>query len=246
MSAFVTGGSRGIGRAIVLELARQGRDVAFTYVGNEEAARETERMAADIAPERRVQAYRLDVRDAAQVERVVDDAIDEFGDIGVLVNNAAILRNNAAAMMSDEEWHDVIATNLTGPFFMARQFLMHFLSNRHGRIINISSIAQDGASGQTNYAASKAGLVGLTKSLAREYGAKGITANVVVPGFVPTDMTGEGMDPRLAEFWKQFCPSRRPGTPEEVASLVHYLASDAAGFVNGSVLHVSGGLTYMP
>ncbi|MBA2664133.1 MAG: 3-oxoacyl-ACP reductase FabG [Bradymonadaceae bacterium] len=246
MSAFVTGGSRGIGRAIVLKLAQQGRDVAFSYVNNADAARETERLAADLAPGRRVQGYALDVCDSAGVERVVDQVIEDYENVDTVVNNAAILRNNAAALMSDEDWNQVIATNLTGPFFVTRQFLMHFLSNRSGRIINISSIAQDGASGQVNYAASKAGLVGMTKTLAREYGPKGITANVVVLGLVPTDMSREHGDEKLEAFWKQWCPRKRQGTPEEVASLVHFLSSDAADFINGEVIHISGGLTYVP
>jgi 3-oxoacyl-[acyl-carrier protein] reductase len=245
MTVFVTGGSRGIGRAIVLHFAARGEDVAFSYVSNEAAARETIELAR-AAGDARVRSYRLDVRDSAQVEQVVDRAIDEFERIDALVNNAAVIKNNAAVMMSDEEWHDVIGTNLTGPFFMARQFLMHFIGNRRGRIVNISSIAQTGSSGQVNYAASKAGLMGLTKTLAREYGPKGITTNAIVLGLVPTDLTQEHLDPRLESFWLDWCPRRRVGKPEEVASMVGYLCSEQADFINGEMIHLSGGLTYAP
>lgn len=246
MAAFVTGGSRGIGRAIVLEFVRQGRDVAFTYVQNAEAAAETERLALAIRPGVKIRGYVLDVADSGAVERVVDQVIDDFEDVGVVVNNAAILSNAPVALMSDDAWHDVIATNLNGPFYVCRQFAMHFLSNRSGRFINISSIAQDGASGQANYAASKAGLVALTKTLAREYGPKGITANVVVLGLVPTDMSLEQSNEKAAEFWNQWCPRKRQGTAEEVASLVNYLSSDVADFINGEEIRISGGMTFVP
>lgn len=245
MTFFVTGGSRGIGRAIVLKFAQEGHDVAFTYVSNEGAARETIELAAGLS-EARVRSYRLDVKDSGQVEAVVERAIDEFEGFDGLVNNAAILRNNAAVMMSDEEWHEVLATNLTGPFFMARQFLMHFMSKRRGRIVNISSIAQDGSSGQINYAASKAGLIGLTKTLAREYGPRGITTNAVVLGLVPTELTEEHLEEKLEPYWMEWCPRKRMGTPEEAASLVYYLCSDQADFINGELIHLSGGLTYAP
>ncbi len=246
MAAFVTGGSRGIGRAIVLEFIKQGRDVAFTYVQNADAAAETQRLALEIRPDAKILGYSLDVADSAAVERVVDQVLEDFEDVGVVVNNAAILRNDVVALMSDESWTDVIATNLNGPFFVCRQFLMHFLSNRSGRFINISSIAQDGASGQANYAASKAGLVALTKTMAREYGPKGITSNVVVLGLVPTDMSREQSSEKAAEFWKQWCPRKRQGTPEEVASLVNYLSSDVADFINGEEIRISGGMTFVP
>ncbi|MFU8802988.1 MAG: SDR family oxidoreductase [Bradymonadaceae bacterium] len=245
MTVFVTGGSRGIGRAIVLKFVEEGHDVAFTYVANEIAARETIELASGLGSGQ-VRSYRLDVKSSKEVEEVVERALDDFETIDALVNNAAIVRNNATVLMSDEEWDDVLATNLSGPFFMARQFLMHFLSNRGGRIVNISSIAQGGSSGQVNYAASKAGLAGLTKTLAREYGPKGITSNAVVLGLVHTDMTDEHLDERLAPFWNQWCPRKRVGTAEEAASLVYYLCSDQADFINGELIHLSGGLTHAP
>ncbi len=248
MNAFVTGGSRGIGRAIVLRLVQAGMGCAFTYVGNQEAAGETVRLAREgssgAGP--RVRSHRLDVTDAEAAERVVEEAIDELGRIDVLVNNAGIVANNAAALMTTEQWDRVVATNLSGPFYVTRSFLMHFVGNRFGRIINISSLAQEGASGQANYAAAKAGLIGLTKTLSREYGPKGITANVVTVGYVETGMTDEHMARKLHEAWLQYCPLRRIGTAEEIASLVHYLSTPEAGFISGEVIRVSGGLTYVP
>ena len=214
MNAFVTGGSRGIGRAIVLKLAHEGYGCAFTYVGNQSAAEETAALAKEMAPQSRVQAYKLDVKDPAQVDAVVEQAIDDFETIGVAVNNAGIVRNNAAVFMSDEEWDLVIRTNLCGPFYVIRSLLMHFVSNRAGRIINISSISQDGSSGQVNYAASKAGLVGLTNTIAREYGVKGITANIVVVGYVETDMTEDHLAQQLYDNWLLHCPMKRIGTAE--------------------------------
>ena len=148
--------------------------------------------------------------------------------------------------MSDEEWNEVISANLSGPFFVTRAFLMHFLGVKGGRIINISSLAQDGASGQANYAASKAGLIGLSKSIAREYGPKNITCNVVTVGLVETDMVKDNLADKLSDVWMEYCPMKRLGTPEEIASLVHYLVSKDAGFINGEVIRVAGGLTYVP
>jgi 3-oxoacyl-[acyl-carrier protein] reductase len=245
VNAFVTGGSRGIGRAIVLKMVREGTGCAFTYARNERAAGETLELAAGINAAAAVRSYRLDVRNPADVESVVEEAVGEFGDIHAVVNNAGLLRNNAAALMSNEEWEEVIAADLSGPFYVTRSLLMHFLSNRKGRIVNISSLAQEGASGQANYAAAKAGLIGLTKTLAKEYGAKGITANVVTVGYVPTDMTSGGRSEELYKTWKANCPMKRMGTAEEIASLVHYLCTEEAGFINGEVIRVSGGLTYV-
>ncbi len=245
-AAFVTGGSRGIGRAIVLRLVGDGIPTAFTYVGNEAAMRETQAMARELGPAVVVRAYRLDVKDSAQVEQVAEQAIEEFGTVGVVVNNAGILRNNMAAMMSDEDWQEVIAADLSGPFFVIRSFLAHMMGKRWGRIINISSLAQEGSSGQANYAAAKAGLIGLTKTLAREYGPRGITSNVVTVGYVETDMTEDHMASKLQQIWMEYCPLKRVGTAEEIASLVRYLSTAEAGFINGEVIRVAGGLSYAP
>ncbi|MGO9310668.1 MAG: SDR family NAD(P)-dependent oxidoreductase, partial [Spirochaetia bacterium] len=144
-AAFVTGGSRGIGRAIVLRLAAEGVPTAFTYVGNEEAAKETRTQAAGVNAASAVKAYRMDVTDSAEVERVTDQVMEDFPTVGIVVNNAGIVRNNTAAMMSDEQWEEVIAADLSGPFFVIRSFLPHLMGARWGRIINISSLAQEGS-----------------------------------------------------------------------------------------------------
>lgn len=246
MNAFVTGGSRGIGRGIVLKMIKEGCGCAFTYAGNTAAAEETIKLAKEISPDCNVKAYKMDQSKVSEVEAVVEQAIDDFGDFGTLVNNAAILKDNVFAFMTDEEWDDVIKTNLYGPFYVTRAFIMHFLSNKFGRIVNISSLSQGGSSGQANYAASKAGLVALTQTLAREYGPKKITSNVVVVGYVPTDMTKENMNNELSKIWMQYCPARRVCSSEEIADAVYYLTTEKAGFINGEILHVTGGLTYAP
>ena len=246
LNCFVTGGSRGIGRAIVLKLASSGYGCAFTYMGNRDSADETLRMAEAANPGARLLCYQMDVRDPAAVEKTTESAINALGDVHVVVNNAAIVRNNAMALMTDEEWADVLSTNLSGAFYVTRGFLMHFLSNRFGRIISISSLAAGGSSGQANYAAAKAGLEALTRTAAKEYGPKGITANVVVVGYVPTGMTDDHLSAELRDIWVRYCPARRVGTAEEVASLVHYLTTEQAGFINGEVIRVAGGLAYAP
>ncbi len=246
MNIFITGGSRGIGRSIVRTCAAAGYGCAFTYAGNRKGAEETEELVRQDGSTGRVISWQMDVRDSAQVENTVERAIDELENIGAVVNNAGIVRNNAAALMEDDEWNEVIETNLSGPFYVIRSFLMHFISNRFGRIINISSLAQDGASGQINYAASKAGLIGMTRTLSREYGPKGITCNIVTVGLVETDMVRHSMSEDLKSTWLSYCPMKRLGTAEEIASAVHYLTTPEAGFINGEVLRVSGGLTYVP
>ena len=246
MNVFVSGGSRGIGREIVLKFVKEGWGVAFTYAGNKAAADETEKLALELNSQANVKSYQLDVKDSSRVEDVVEEAINDFDEIAALVNNAAVVRNNAAVMMENEEWDEVIATNLTGPFYLSRSFLMHFISNRLGRIVNISSLAQDGCSGQVNYAASKAGLIGMTRTLGKEYGAKGVTANVVTVGYVQTDMTKDNMADQLHKFWMQHCPLKKAGSGADIANAVYFLCSDEGGFINGEVLRVAGGLTYAP
>jgi len=266
MNVFVTGGSRGIGREIVLRFAREGWGVAFSYAGNEAAAVETLELAgaarlealtaAPVTIEQpaqgsgrgdvRLKSYQMDLRRRADIERVGEQVLSEYGELHALVNNAAIVRNNAAVMMSDEEWDEVIAANLTGPFTLMRAFTMHFISNRFGRIVNISSLAEGGCSGQANYAASKAGLTGLTLTFAKEYGPKNITANIVTVGYVPTDMTKDNMAEQLQQYWMKHCPLKRPGKGGEIADLVHFLCSERGSFINGERIRVSGGLTYAP
>ena len=230
----------------MLRLVKEGVPTAFTYVGNQAAMEETLALAAGQGGSAPLKAYRMNVTDSAEVERVADQVMDDFPSLGIVVNNAGIVKNTTAAMMSDEQWQDVIAADLSGPFFVIRSFLAHLMGKRWGRIINISSLAQEGSSGQVNYAAAKAGLIGLTKTLAREYGPRGITSNVVTVGYVDTDMTGQHMATKLQEIWMEYCPMKRVGTAEEIASLVQYLARAEAGFINGEVIRVAGGLSYAP
>ncbi|MBL9103410.1 MAG: SDR family oxidoreductase [Myxococcales bacterium] len=246
MHYFVTGGSRGIGAGIVLQAVREGHDVAFAYRGNREAAALVEAHAQDIRPGARCKGYALDVSDPAQVGDVGDHVINDFESIEVVVNCAGVNRANLVVSMSDEEWLSVLATNLNGPFYVCRQFLPSMLSGRFGRIINISSIQHSGAAGQANYAASKAGLHGLTQTLAKEYGRKGITANVVVPGFFDTDMTRTTMPQQAKDYWQQYCPvpKGRMGDIKELAQVVTFLAGPGGGFINGQVIPVTGGLDW--
>jgi NAD(P)-dependent dehydrogenase (short-subunit alcohol dehydrogenase family) len=245
MNYFVTGGSRGIGAGIVLEAIENGHDVAFAYRSNHEAANEVVAKAEALRPGARCKAYQLDVASSDQVTAVADQVIEDFEDIGVVVNCAGVNRDNLVISMADDEWADVLAVNLNGPFYVIRAFLANMLSNRFGRIINISSIQHNGGSGQCNYAASKAGLHGLTKSVAKEYGRKGITANVVVPGFFDTDMTRETLPQVAKDFWKKHCPmpKGRMGKISEISKVVTFLASEGGGFINGDVISVTGGLT---
>ena len=245
-NAFVTGGSRGIGRAAVLKLAGAGINCAFTYRREAKAAEQTVQAAAALSSAK-VKAYQLEVGDAEAVERIFAQAAADFGDLHFLVNNAGMVINNAAVMTTNEEWQAVISANLSGAFYAAREFLMQALAHKQGgRIVAISSMVRDGASGQAAYAASKAGLVGLTLSLAKEYGPKGIGANVIAPGFIETEMTDAAMGAKLKEYWHKFCPLRRSGTVEDVANLVYFLCSPEGSFVNGQVINITGGLDFAP
>jgi NAD(P)-dependent dehydrogenase (short-subunit alcohol dehydrogenase family) len=243
---FVTGGSRGIGEAIVLDAMREGHDVAFTYLHRREQALDVLERARRLRPEGKCRAYQLDVRDSSAVEKIGDQVLDEFETVHAVVANAGVNVNNLAVSMSDEEWRTVIDTNLTGAFYVCRYFLSTFLGTGFGRIILISSIGAHGVSGQANYAASKAGLLGLSAALAKEYGRKGITSNVVVAGFFDTDMTREGMSESNRNFWLQYCPVGRVGELSEVSKAVLFLASEAASFINGQAIGVTGGLDWAP
>jgi NAD(P)-dependent dehydrogenase (short-subunit alcohol dehydrogenase family) len=246
MNFFVTGGSRGIGAGIVLEAVRAGHDVAFAYRSNSEAARQVEAEAAAIRPGSTCKGYALDVSRSDQVGEVADQVLTDFDTVDAVVNCAGINRANLVASMSDEEWHEVLGTNLHGPFYVVRAFLPQMLAARFGRIVNISSIQHNGAAGQANYAASKAGLHGFTQTLAKEYGRKGITANVVVPGFFDTDMTRTSMPQQAKDYWQQYCPmpKGRMGTLAELAAVVLFLAGPGGAFINGQIIPVTGGLDW--
>jgi 3-oxoacyl-[acyl-carrier protein] reductase len=242
-TALVTGGSRGIGRAIALRLATQGADVAFTYRGNAAAAAET--TTAIEALGRRALAIQGDARAPETAEAVVKAALEAFGRIDILVNNAGVTRDDLIMRMTEEAWLEVIETNLSGAFWMTKAVTRPMLKARGGRIINITSVSgQAGQMGQANYSSAKAGLIGLTKATARELASRSITANAVAPGFVLTELTQDLPD-NLKDEINARTPLGRFGTTEEIANAVAFLASDEAGYITGQVLAVDGGLVMM-
>jgi 3-oxoacyl-[acyl-carrier protein] reductase len=244
MAFLVTGGSRGIGKAIVLDAARSGHDVAFTYATQPDLAAEVVSIANVESPNAKVKAYKLDVRDSKCVDETVEEIVDEFENVDVLINNAGINRPGMAMSMSDEDWKDVIDTNLTGAFFMVRAVLPQFLANRKGSFIHVSSIATFGISGQISYCAAKAGLLGLSRGLAKEYGPKGVRSNVLMLGLFDTDMVREGLSQANRDFWLKYCPCQRFGDVHEISQICVYLASDSANFINGQELTLTGGLEH--
>jgi 3-oxoacyl-[acyl-carrier protein] reductase len=242
-AALVTGGSRGIGRAIALRLAEQGADVAISYLGNEGAAGDA--VAAIEGFGRRALAVRADVRDPEAAEALVKSVIAALGRVDILVNNAGITRDDLMMRMSIDDWRDVLETNLFGAFYATKAVTRPMLKARSGRIINITSVSgQAGQTGQANYSSAKAGLIGLTKASARELASRGITVNAVAPGFVLTELTQDLPEPLQAQITER-TPLGRFGTPEEIAHAVAFLASDEAAYITGQVLAVDGGLVMM-
>lgn len=240
-NAVVTGGSRGIGRAICIKFASLGANVVFSYAGNTAAAEETLAMLKEYG----VQAIALQANaaDPEAAAKLVETCIEQLGSIDILVNNAGITKDGLAMSMSEENFRAVIDTNLTGAFLCSKAALRPMIKKRCGRIINLSSIvALRGNAGQVNYSASKAGLIGMTKSMAKEVAARGITVNAIAPGFIATDMTA-AMKEQAKEATLATIPAARAGEPEDIANAVAFLASDEASYITGQVLAVDGGMS---
>lgn len=240
-AAIVTGSARGIGRAIALELARQGASVVVNYLGSAQQAEEVCRAIEDDGGA--ALSVQADVRRLEDAQRLVSSAVERFGRLDILVNNAGITRDGLMARMSEDDWDAVLDTNLKGAFQCIKAAQRVFLRQRYGRIINIGSvIGLSGNAGQANYSAAKAGLVGLTKSAAKELGSRGITVNLVAPGFIATDMTAKLPEAVLAEALERI-PLGHVGQCEDVARAVAFLSSDRAAYITGQVLCVDGGLS---
>lgn len=237
--ALVTGGSRGIGRALVEEFSAAGYAVAFTFASSDEAARDL--VDCLRSQGHNVSAYQADVRDFSRAQEVLAEAQQEFGPLAVLVNNAGIKRDGPFNLMTHEAWHDVIDTNLNGAFNYCRAVIREFL-RRGGSIINVTSVgAQMGVPGQVNYCASKAGVIGLTKALAKEVARFGVRVNAVAPGYIDTDMTASMDENARKKLFTQI-PMGMPGTARDVARIALFLAEDAAAYVTGQVWTMDGGL----
>jgi 3-oxoacyl-[acyl-carrier protein] reductase len=237
--AIVTGGGQGIGRAIALDFAEAGIDVVVADINLETAeAAAAEAAAAGCAP----LAFELNVADADNVEMLVEKVSEKYGRIDYLINNAGITRDALMMRMGDDAWQAVIDINLTGTYLCSKAVIRVMMKQRDGRIVNLSSVVGAmGNAGQTNYAASKAGVVGFTKSLAREVAARGITVNAVAPGFIQTAMT-DALPDKAREELVNLIPNGRLGTPEDVAAAVRFLVSEDASYITGQVLHVNGGM----
>jgi 3-oxoacyl-[acyl-carrier protein] reductase len=237
---LVTGGSRGIGRAVCLAFAHAGNHIYFNYASAAEAAALTEKQVTEAGG--RATGLRVNVAVEKEVADFVGRALDETGRIDVLVNNAGITRDGLIVRMKAVDWDEVLDTNLKGAFHCIKAVSKSMIKQRSGRIVNVSSVVGvSGNAGQANYAASKAGIIGLTKAVAKELAPRGITANVVAPGYIETDMTA-ALDDRAKQLMVAQIPLGRAGTPEDIAAAVLFLASEQAAYITGQVLHVSGGM----
>ena len=238
--ALITGAGRGIGRAIAIALAKEGAEVVINYNGSEERAKEVKQTIEENGGKASI--YKCNVSDFAACEAMIKDIVKEYGHLDILVNNAGITKDNLVIKMSEEDFDAVMDTNLKGTFNTIKHMYRPFLKQRAGRIINLSSVSGVlGNAGQANYAASKAGVIGLTKSVARELAARNITVNAVAPGYIDTDMT-QAMTEAAREATLAQIPLRRVGTPKDIAETVAFLASDRASYITGQVISVDGGM----
>jgi 3-oxoacyl-[acyl-carrier protein] reductase len=236
----VTGGSRGIGRAVCLAFAEPGTKIYFNFVSADVAARETEKLVAEVGGS--AMGKKVNIADEKEVAIFFKEVLDQTGRIDVLVNNAGITRDGLLVRMKEQDWDDVLSINLKGAFLCMRIAAKAMMKQRYGRIINLSSVVGvTGNPGQANYSASKAGLIGLTKSVAKELASRGITVNAVAPGFIETDMTASISDKERNAILEQI-PLGYAGQPEDVAAVVTFLASESASYLTGQVIHVSGGM----
>ena len=238
--AIVTGGSRGIGKAICKSFAENGCDVAFTYNNSKESA---ENLATELNKLGvKAKAYKSDASSFDDSSKLVDDVISDFGKIDVLVNNAGIKKDNLLMRMDKEDFDNVVNTNLSSVFNLTKSSIRTFLKQRSGSIINISSVVGvKGNAGQSNYSASKAGIIGFSKSVALELGSRNIRSNVIAPGFIETDMT-DSLSEDVINSWKESIPLKRGGNPSDVGNACVFLASDLSSYITGQVLHVDGGM----
>jgi 3-oxoacyl-[acyl-carrier protein] reductase len=238
--AIITGGTRGIGKGIALKFAQEGADVIFTYVSSEETANAVEKEIAAFGV--KAKGYKSNAASMEDAVALVDKVVEEFGQIDIRVNNAGITKDGLLMRMSEENFDDVIKINLNSVFNMTKATLRTFLKQRSGSIINMSSIVGvRGNAGQANYSASKAGVIGFTKSIAAELGSRNIRCNAIAPGFIATEMT-EKLDPEVVKGWSESIPLKRAGTPEDVANATVFLASDMSTYISGQVLSVCGGM----
>jgi len=237
---LITGASRGIGKSIAEECVKHGAIVAFTYLSSDEKARALE---AELATDGGVvKGFKSDAGDFDQAQKLVDDVVAAFGTIDVLVNNAGITRDTLLMRMTEQQWDDVINTNLKSAFNLTKAVQKPMLKARKGSIINMSSVVGvSGNAGQSNYAASKAGLIGFTKSVAQELGSRNIRCNAIAPGFIETEMTA-ALDEKVVQDWRNSIPLKRGGSPVDVANATIFLASDMSAYVTGQTLHVCGGM----